>query len=123
MELNSIKDQMPNFDEEVLLYWVNLDHFENGTLTKVETPHGIRFGHILFDGESLSCNPTHWAPMPTEWKSFDEESPKDNQNVILMWEGMEHCENGYIFQISTGRAHTLFDGERLSKEPTHWAAI
>ena len=120
MKLISFKEQMPEFDKEIILFWKNLNHFENGTVFKTDT----HFGHVLFDGEALSSVPTHWAPMPTEdkWEDFEDYSPREKEVVLLKWK-FNHCEDGYIFTISTGRAHTLYDGERLSEEPTHWLRI
>jgi len=46
----------------VLLYWQEFGHFEDGSINLNEET-GDR-DHILFDGESLDHQPSHWAPVP-----------------------------------------------------------
>ena len=48
-------------NKQVLLYWRNSNHIEDGTLHHDDD--GNLF-HVLFDGERLNDEPTHWAPMP-----------------------------------------------------------
>ena len=49
-------------EKEILLYWEESKHFENGTMYLMEDS-GIAY-HVLFDGESMNCHPTHWAELP-----------------------------------------------------------
>ncbi len=48
---------------EILLYWEGTGHFENGTIYDDGDSEDGRY-HVLFDGESLNTEPTHWAPLP-----------------------------------------------------------
>ena len=49
--------------EEILLYWKDSLHIENGTIYDDGDSEDGRY-HVLFDGESLNTEPTHWAPLP-----------------------------------------------------------
>jgi hypothetical protein len=64
----SIFDRMPEIHEdqpertvEVLLYFGT--HIESGCFYFTEDSG--RPYHVLFDGESLSHEPTHWQPLPS----------------------------------------------------------
>lgn len=49
--------------ETVLLYWDASKHIEDGTIYEDgDSESGLY--HVLFDGESLNTEPTHWAPLP-----------------------------------------------------------
>lgn len=50
-------------DREVLLFWKNSGHIENGTVYDDGESEDGRY-HVLFDGESLNVMPTHWAELP-----------------------------------------------------------
>lgn len=49
--------------KEVLLYWKDLGHFEDGRIYDDGDSESGRY-HVLFDGESLNVMPTHWAEIP-----------------------------------------------------------
>ena len=49
-------------DERVLLFWENSQHIEDGRI--IWTDDGKSFSHILFDGERLNDEPTHWMYLP-----------------------------------------------------------
>ena len=53
-------DSVP-LNEEVLLYWNEINHFENGTMYE---DYGEPY-HVLFDGESMYMEPSHWTPLPS----------------------------------------------------------
>lgn len=48
--------------ETILLYWEKSRHIEDGTIILTEDMKG--FTHILFDGERLNDEPTHWMYIP-----------------------------------------------------------
>jgi len=56
----SVVDRAPGGDR-VLLYWDRTGHIEDGEIVKL--PDGS-LHHILFDGETVNDNPTHWMPLP-----------------------------------------------------------
>ena len=60
--LHSFKNALPDEGKHVLLYWDASDHFEDGAVYSEEFDGD--WYHVLFDGESLNCNPTHWAELP-----------------------------------------------------------
>jgi hypothetical protein len=47
-------------NENILLYWENSNHFEDGQLFIEDG----EIYHCLFDGESLNDSPTHWCYLP-----------------------------------------------------------
>jgi hypothetical protein len=47
--------------ERVLLYWERTGHIEDGELYFTEEG---QLRHILFDGETLNDEPTHWMNVP-----------------------------------------------------------
>lgn len=49
-------------NEKILLFWENSKHIEDGTLIWCEDGDG--FTHMLFDGECLNDEPTHWMYLP-----------------------------------------------------------
>lgn len=50
--------------ERVLLYWLDLDHLEEGRICQDEGFEPPCRYHVLFSGESMSFEPSHWAPWP-----------------------------------------------------------
>ena len=50
-------------NKRVLLYWDILDHYEDGTIYENEDVPGEIYA-VLFDGESLNTQPTHWIKLP-----------------------------------------------------------
>jgi hypothetical protein len=58
----SVEDSLPEEGRQVLLYWKESGHIEDGAFYEFET--GTGWYHVLFDGESLNCEPTHWMPLP-----------------------------------------------------------
>lgn len=48
-------------NETIMLYWKNLNHVEDGDLYVDDYGN---LCHYLFDGESLSTEPSHWNYMP-----------------------------------------------------------
>jgi len=51
--------------KKILLFWKNSGHFEDGTIYHDEDAGGARY-HVLFDGEVLNSQPTHWCELPEE---------------------------------------------------------
>ena len=49
--------------KRVLLLWDTLNHIEDGTVYKNEYAPCAIYA-VLFDGESLNVQPTHWMPLP-----------------------------------------------------------
>lgn len=51
-------------NRDVLLYWERYDCFEKGTVLTREDTFGERY-HVLFDGEQMHVEPSHWGELPT----------------------------------------------------------
>lgn len=49
--------------KKILLYWDKINHFEDGEIHFDEVEGGA-FYHVLFDGESLNDQPSHWCELP-----------------------------------------------------------
>ena len=60
--LHSFKDELPEYEKEVLLYWDASRHFEDGCIYEDEQDGD--WYHLLFDGECMLSDPTHWAELP-----------------------------------------------------------
>lgn len=56
----SVDERLPG-DDRVLLYWQRTGHIEDGELVRLDDG---RVHHILFDGETVNENPSHWMPLP-----------------------------------------------------------
>jgi len=57
----SFRDKLPELDTKVLLLFLDYDgHMEDGFIGE----EGSGWYHYLFDGDSMSTNPTHWMPLP-----------------------------------------------------------
>ena len=63
-----VSEQMPELDARVLLYFSDYGgHIEDGCVgDEGDGPY-----HYLFDGDSLSYEPTHWMPLPAAPKQDD----------------------------------------------------
>ena len=48
--------------ERVLLFWKESQHIEDGQL--IWNADGATFTHILFDGQCMDDEPTHWMYLP-----------------------------------------------------------
>lgn len=46
-----------------------------------------------------------------------------NENILLYWERSKHVEDGKLYLDEGSIFHTLFDGESLNDQPTHWCYI
>lgn len=57
-EWKEFSKELPEFETEVLIYFRDLDHAENATINPGED--GTWY-YVLFDGESLIKEPTHWT--------------------------------------------------------------
>lgn len=50
--------------QPILLYWEDWGHYEDGTIyDDGEDPERAVY-HVLFDGDSMRFEPSHWAPLP-----------------------------------------------------------
>ena len=47
-------------EQDIVLVWKDIKHLENGKLYK----DGNFIYHVLFDGDSLHSQPTHWCELP-----------------------------------------------------------
>lgn len=52
----------PKDGTKIIAYWAKSDHCEDATLHYYDD--GERWYHVLFDGQQLNDEPTHWMPMP-----------------------------------------------------------
>ena len=52
----------PKDGTKIIAYWQKSGHCEDATLHHCDD--GERWYHVLFDGERLNTEPTHWMPMP-----------------------------------------------------------
>lgn len=59
-----VEDRLPAFEKSVLLFWEKTKHVEDGTIYEYEEVAG-KWYHVLFDGESLNDEPSHWRPLPS----------------------------------------------------------
>ena len=58
VQLNEISTAPIN--KGILLFWDGVDHYEDGRMFENEDVPGKKY-HVLFDGETLNTEPTHWA--------------------------------------------------------------
>lgn len=54
------EDKLPEYGKKVILGWIQSGHIEDGSIYEGEVPG--EWYHVLFDGECLCCEPTHWMP-------------------------------------------------------------
>ncbi len=57
-EWKEFSKELPEFEKEVLIYFAELDHAENATVYQGENDSWY---YVLFDGESLNKEATHWT--------------------------------------------------------------
>lgn len=58
----SVKTRLPEEGHQVLLFWNDSKHIEDGAFYVDDDTGGTY--HALFDGESLNVQPSHWMPLP-----------------------------------------------------------
>ena len=49
--------------KDIVLIWKDIKHLENGVLYK----DGDFVYHVLFDGDSLYSQPSHWCELPEDF--------------------------------------------------------
>ena len=61
----------------------------------------------------------------SEWISVEERLPVMGEQVLLYWKHSNHIEDGafYMEECSGGFYHSLFDGESLNEQPSHWQPL
>lgn len=58
--------QTAPIDKNIVLIWKDSGHFEDGRIFLDPDFPDERY-HVLFDGERLNCEPTHWSEIPELW--------------------------------------------------------
>lgn len=48
----------------ILLFWIGPNHFEDGVMFDDGADPAKPRYHVLFDGESMHNEPTHWTDLP-----------------------------------------------------------
>jgi len=62
----SVEDELPGLEVDVLLLWDDF-HIENGKFyDDGDGPY-----YVLFDGDTLISEPTHWMPLPSPPKESE----------------------------------------------------
>ncbi|MDU5828517.1 MAG: DUF551 domain-containing protein [Mixta calida] len=56
-------ERMPEGEEAVMAYWPRTGHIEDVIFVFDEDDPKQRY-HILYDGERMAQEPSHWMPLP-----------------------------------------------------------